>query len=270
MLEPEPPTVDLLGLRFAAITEREAVSRIIRSVQDGVGGWLITPNTHQMGLIAKDADLRDFVRGATLTVADGMPLVWAATLRGDPLPERVAGSSLVWSLARAAGVAGRSLFLLGGDDGVADRAAARLRSDIPGLEVVGTHCPPRGFETNLQEGEVIRARLRSTKPDIVYVGLGFPKQENLIAELRAEFEHVWFLGIGISLSFISGDAARAPRWLQRVGLEWVHRLVQDPRRLFGRYIVRGVPFTFGLLARSWWHGLSARRNRVVDHDDPVQ
>ena len=239
-------SVDLLGVRFAALTESEATEWILERCGTE-GGWVSTPNVQQLQLISRDPELRELTATAALTVADGMPLVWASVLQGTPLPERVAGSSLVWSLARAVRERDASLFLLGGDEGVAARAAQRLCAEMPGLSIVGTHYPPVGFERDEQQRALIRERLRAARPDIVYVGLGFPKQERLIAELRDEFPEMWFLGIGASLSFLSGDRSRAPRWLQRVGLEWMHRLALEPRRLFRRYVVEGVPFTLRLL-----------------------
>lgn len=250
-------SVDLRGVRFAALTEAQATDWILARCRSGAGGWVSTPNVQQLRSISRDPSLRELTATAALTVADGMPLVWASRLQGTPLPERVAGSSLVFSLARAAARRGVSLFLLGGDEGVAARAAQRLRVSVPGLTIAGTHYPPLGFERDARERAVISQRLARTRPDLVYVGLGFPKQERLIAQLRDEFPEIWFLAIGASLGFLSGDRARAPRWVQRLGLEWVHRLALEPRRLFRRYVVEGVPFTLRLLAVS-----AARRGRA--------
>lgn len=242
--------VTLGSVEFDALSETEAVDEIIGRWREGQGGWVSTPNTHQLELASRSGPIRELVQRADLRLADGMPLVWASRLQGTPLPERVAGSNLVWSLARAAADAEASLFLLGGDDGVAPRAQGTLQRAIPGLRVVGAYSPPVGFEHDAAELRRIRAELAGAAPDLVYVGLGFPKQERLIAELIPEFPDTWFLGIGISLSFISGDAVRAPAWMQLAGLEWLHRLAGEPRRLFGRYVVHGIPFTVSLLARS--------------------
>ncbi|HEX3801483.1 MAG TPA: WecB/TagA/CpsF family glycosyltransferase [Solirubrobacteraceae bacterium] len=242
-------TVNLRALPFAALTETQTVNEIMRCRETGGGGWVSTPNTHQLDLITRHGELRSLVESASLIVADGMPLVWASALQGTPLPERVAGSNLVWSLARAAADEGASLFLLGGDAGVARRAKLTLEREVPGLRVVGAHSPPFGFESNPAEISRIREQLQAARPDFVYVGLGFPKQELLIRELTECLPETWFLGVGISLSFISGDRSRAPAWMQRLGLEWVHRLWLEPSRLFRRYLVDGVPFTVGLLLR---------------------
>jgi N-acetylglucosaminyldiphosphoundecaprenol N-acetyl-beta-D-mannosaminyltransferase len=253
-------SVALRNIRFNALTETEAVTEIIERWRNHEGGWVSTPNTHQLEILCRSPELRKLVGTASLVLPDGMPLVWASLLRGTPLPERVAGSNLVWSLARAAAEAGASLFLLGGEDGVAQRAQTVLERELPAVRVVGTHAPPFGFESDPAEVTAIKQLLSASEPDIIYVGLGFPKQELLIQELVTSFPKTWFLGIGMSLGFISGDAARAPEWFQRLGLEWVHRLSREPRRLFKRYVVHGVPFTAGLLIESCFERVHKARS----------
>jgi N-acetylglucosaminyldiphosphoundecaprenol N-acetyl-beta-D-mannosaminyltransferase len=187
---------------------------------------------------------------ADLVLADGMPHVWASRVRGTALPERVAGSDLIWSLTGEAARRARSVFLLGGEPGACEKAAERLREEFPELRIAGTLCPPHGFERDPHWKRRIVRSLQAARPDIVYVGLGFPKQERLISKLRWEFPDAWFLGVGISISFVAGDVRRAPAWMQRTGLEWVHRLAQEPRRLVRRYLVDGIPFLARLIAHS--------------------
>ncbi|MBJ7330563.1 MAG: WecB/TagA/CpsF family glycosyltransferase [Solirubrobacteraceae bacterium] len=253
--------VDLLGMAIDRVTEEQTVGIVLNSLETGAGGWIITPNADHLRRFRKSPEIRDLFAQADLSVADGMPLVWASSLQNTPLPERVAGSNLIWTLSRAAGAAGRSVFLLGGDDGVAERAAEELRLDTPSLRIAGTHCPPVGFEDSSREMRDLRRVLVSARPDIVFVGLGFPKQEKLIAELRELMPATWFLGIGISLSFVSGDVPRAPEWMWAAGLEWLHRLITEPRRLFERYIRHGLPFVFGMLMRCGARGIRARLRR---------
>ena len=241
-LPENPPKIRLLGMPISVVTEAQAIRHVVDSLTAGQGGWVITPNLDQLRLFRKTADLRHMYEHAALIVADGMPLIWASRLQRTPLPERVAGSSMIGTLTAAAATAGRSVFFLGGNDGAAQRAAAELQAKHSGLRVAGSYCPPFGFDKDEVEINAIRQLLIESRPDIVYVGLGFPKQERLIEILRPSLPKAWFLGIGISFSFVAGEVKRAPRWMQRLGLEWIHRMIQEPGRLFKRYFVHGIPF----------------------------
>lgn len=232
------------------MTEAEAIAVILRSLDAGQGGFVVTPNLDQLRQLSRNEELAALYRKPDLVVADGMPLVWVSRLQGTPLPERVAGSELIWSLSAEAALRGRSVFLLGGAPGTGEGAEKRLRLLYPGGRFAGHYCPPFGFEYDGDEIDRIRQVLRDASPDIVFVGLGFPKQERLIAYLRSEFPQMWFLGVGYSFSFVAGVTPRAPAWMIRLGLEWLHRLLQDPRRLATRYLVHGIPFATRLFASS--------------------
>src|SRR3954454_13303916 len=230
----DPPVrkrVRLLGLEIDPVTEAEVIATILRGLDRGKGGFVVTPNLHHLRELSRNRDLTPLFSVADLVVADGMPLVWASRLQGSPLPERVAGSELIWSLTAEAARRDRSVFLLGGAPGTAEAAERRLRASYPGALLAGTYCPPFGFEFDADAVERVSERLREASPDIVFVGLGFPKQERLIAYLRSAFPEAWVLGVGYSFSFVAGDTPRAPGWMMRYGLEWLHRLVHDPRRL---------------------------------------
>ena len=246
----EPERIAIVGAWVHRITMQEAVDHIARSLAADKGGWVVTPNLDILHRLTHDASFAKLVEPSTLRLADGMPLVWASRLAGTPLPERVAGSDLVWNLCERAAQDGRSVYLLGGDEGIAEKAKAVLEKKYNGLRVVGTQCPPFGFEKNQEEMDSITNGLNAARPDIVLVALGCPKQERLIDELRTQFPKTWFLGIGISLSFVTGDVRRAPSWCRKVGLEWAHRLVQDPKRLAHRYLVIGIPFAVKVLIAS--------------------
>jgi N-acetylglucosaminyldiphosphoundecaprenol N-acetyl-beta-D-mannosaminyltransferase len=248
-------TVD--GIDFDALREHEVVAHVVEALSAGRGGVVVTPNvdilrqlrTPAVGALARDADL---------VVPDGMPIVWASRILGTELPERVTGSSLVWSLSRAAAADGRSVFLLGGAPGVAERAGQHLVADIPGLRVAGHACPPLGFEKSEVELERLRAQVRAAAPDLVFVALGFPKQERLSYLLRQDLPGAWFVGCGGTLTMVAGHVSRAPEWAQRSGLEWLHRLAQEPGRMARRYLVDDAPYAVGLLVRSL---LTRRRRR---------
>jgi N-acetylglucosaminyldiphosphoundecaprenol N-acetyl-beta-D-mannosaminyltransferase len=251
---PEPlPCVRIMGAPIAAVTEADAVRAIVDDAVAGRGHWTITANLDHLRRYRREPTARKLIDEADMVVADGAPLVWAGRLAGAPLPERVAGSNMIWSISEAAGRRGASVFLLGGDPGVADRAAPILRERCPGLQIAGVLCPARGFEADPRRLDTIERTVAAAAPQIVFVGLGFPKQDLLIARLREILPGASFIGVGISFSFVAGDVARAPRWTRRLGLEWLHRLAQEPRRLVRRYLVEGVPFALELLACAAWH-----------------
>jgi N-acetylglucosaminyldiphosphoundecaprenol N-acetyl-beta-D-mannosaminyltransferase len=248
---------------FCAINERQCVDLATDGNGHHAGGWIVTANLDHLRRMVRQRSYGELCRAATLVVADGMPLVWAARIQGTPLPERVAGSNLISSLSAAAAARGKSVFLLGGAPGTAEAAANVLTERYPALRVAGTHCPPVGFEHDSQQLAELTEALRQAQPDIVYVALGSPKQERLIAELRPVLPGAWWMGVGISFSFLCGDVKRAPRWMQRLGLEWVHRLVQEPRRLARRYLVDDLPFAVRLLGGAAWR----RARRAVGRSD---
>jgi len=255
------PAIHLDGVKLHAVTEAQVITHILDELDHGHGGVVVTPNLDHLRRYCRDLSFGALIAEADLIVADGMPLVWASRLQATPLPQRVAGSNLILSLSAAAGTRGRSVFLLGGDPDTARDAAVRLKETYPSCIVAGTHFPPFGFQNDQREMSAIIQVLSDAKPDIVYVALGSPKQEKLIARLRPILPNAWWMGVGNSFSFLAGRVRRAPLWMQRIGLEWLHRLFQEPRRLFKRYVVVGVPFAASLLTRSLWKGIPNRLRR---------
>jgi N-acetylglucosaminyldiphosphoundecaprenol N-acetyl-beta-D-mannosaminyltransferase len=244
-----------MGLEVARVDENAVIDHVLMAVAAGEGGWICPVNLDVLRQVVRDPTRRSLVAQADVVVADGMPLIWASRVQQTPIPERVSGSSLVRTLPAAGRALGTSIFLLGGAPGVAEAAAEELRRSVAGVNIAGTLCPPVGFERSPAQLKAIEATLAQADPDVVFVGLGFPKQDQLIAQLRTRFPRTWFVSCGISLSYLSGDVVRAPEWIQQLGLEWLHRLVQEPRRLARRYLVQGFPFFARLL-------MSAVRTRV--------
>lgn len=240
----------LAGLDFDRLAETQVVRHVMEAGRLGMGGWIVTPNIDICRLSRRDAALRSLVVSASLIVPDGMPLVWASRLRGDPLPERVAGGSLIFSLSEAAARHGRTIYLLGGKPGVPEQAGEELRRQYPGLAVAGADSPPVGFDSDPDALEAIRARIAAAAPDIVYVGLGCPKQERLIGRLAPSFPATWFLGCGAAIPYAAKAMPRPPRWMRQAGLAWLFRLLREPRRLFRRYLIHDLPFAVSLLTES--------------------
>jgi N-acetylglucosaminyldiphosphoundecaprenol N-acetyl-beta-D-mannosaminyltransferase len=256
---PTLPSVSIMGVTIHALNEPQTISHILGELDAGRGGFVVTPNLDHIRRCQNDVSFAALVAEANLVVPDGMPVVWASKIAGTPVPQRVAGSDLIISLSKAAAGAGRSIFLLGGVPGTADSAARILKQRFPELIIAGTYCPPMGFEDDHKEMARMLEALRAAQPDIIFVALGSPKQEFLVDRIGRTMPRSWWLGVGISFSFLSGKVKRAPRWLQKLGLEWTHRLMQEPRRLFKRYILVGVPFA----ARMFSSALQDRINRKL-------
>ncbi len=251
-------TVEILGMSIDALDYRGLLDEMFESLAEATGGWIVTANLDILRRYAIDGDMEALYGAADLRVADGMPLVWAARLQGDPLPERVAGSTLSWLIAERAAEEGRSIYLLGGDPGAAEGAARVLQERYRGLRICGLSSPRVSNPATLTELEAIGDVIEPCNPDIVYVAFGSPKQEFVARGLRERFPDAWFIGVGISLGFIAGQVQRAPEWMQRYGLEWLHRLVQEPRKLAHRYLVDDIPFALRLLAISARNRFSRR------------
>ncbi len=258
--------IDLMGLPVDCITEAGAIAVVIDGLEKGEGGWVMTPNLDQLRQFRSRPELRGFFSQADLIVADGTPLVWASRLQRTPLPERIAGSDLVWSLTAEAALYDRSIYLLGEMPEARRLAESTIRRHYPGARIVGSCSPPLGFEHDPGEVERIRRGVVESQPDIVYVALGFPKQERLIAALRPDLPSAWFVGVGISLSFIGGTVKRAPQWVIDAGLEWIHRLAQEPHRLAGRYVLRGLPFASRLFLSALGRRAFGRAQAVPPRD----
>jgi N-acetylglucosaminyldiphosphoundecaprenol N-acetyl-beta-D-mannosaminyltransferase len=242
--------IEIGGFPLDAITARDVVSRVTEGWDRGAGGWIMTVNVDILRRLQRDRDFRALASTATLRVADGMPLVWASRIGRCALPERVAGSDLFWSLAEAAACCSRSVYFVGGAEGAAEATVSVLEERYAGFRSAGVDVPPFGFEADAVYTAALRDRIVDAGPDMVFVGLGCPKQDRLIASIRERLPSAWCVGLGIAFSFASGDVARAPKLAQRLGLEWAHRLTQEPRRLGRRYLVDDLPFAVRLLCSS--------------------
>ncbi len=244
-----PSQVRLGPIMVDSLTEAAVVERVRDGWRTGIGGSIVTLNVDIARLGATDPECGDLIRRSSLVVADGMPVVWAGRIAGAEMPERVTGSSLVHTLSAAAALDGRSVFLLGGADGVPEAAATQLQLECPGLKVAGTYSPPFGFDTTVEGMCEVVERVQAAGPDLVLVGLGCPKQERVIAQLRTVLPAAWYIGCGAGIPMAAGLFRRAPRWMQRTGLEWVFRLLLEPGRLARRYLRHGLPHALALLGQ---------------------
>lgn len=237
------------------ITFPAAVRAVLdRATVGAEPGYVVTPNAHHVVLLRDSPELRDAYAGAWLSVADGMPLVWASHLLGTPVPEKVSGSDLLPAICKAAAGIGTRVFFLGGRPGAAARAAEVLTERYPGLQVVGTDCPPLGFERDAGETERVHDAIRAAAPGVLFVGLGAPKQELWMRANCSRLGVPVSIGIGGSFDFVAGYTRRAPRWMRRNGLEWLHRVASEPRRLGRRYAVTNPQFVAIVLGQALRRG----------------
>ena len=244
------------GLPLANLTLAETVAAISDLIEARRPSYFITANTHYAMLTEQHPDLTEINAGAALILADGAPLVWASRRTGTPLKERVAGSDLIFELSAEAARKGYRLFLLGGAEGVAEEASRRLRDRYPGLQIVGTECPPFRKPTPEEERAMID-RIRAAKADILFVAFGQPKGERWIAERLSSLGVPVSAQVGASLDFAAQRVRRAPRWMQKTGLEWAFRLGLEPRRLFARY-AQNAWFIVRMVSRDLKSGRTAR------------
>ncbi len=224
----------------------EALADIAALVERRQGGAVFTPNVDHLVQLENDLRLRDAYASASLVLPDGQPIVWASRLLGKPLRAKVSGSDLIGPLMKLGGSRSWRVYLLGGAKGVAARAAERLRREAPGVVVVGID--PRRLDVDPAErhDDLVR-RLRRARPDLVLVALGCPKQEILIHRIAGAVRPAVCVGVGASLDFVAGAVRRAPRWVSSAGMEWLFRLVHEPRRLWRRYLLRDPKFFLILL-----------------------
>ncbi|MFN4090626.1 MAG: WecB/TagA/CpsF family glycosyltransferase [Alphaproteobacteria bacterium] len=240
------PRAKVFGIDIDATTSASAVECVLSWCRLGWRKLVVTPNLdHVVALRTNPALVAAYAR-ADLVLADGMPLVWASRLGGPRLPERVTGADLIEPLCRAAALEGLTVFFLGSRLPVLEEAARRLSARAPGLQIVGMYEPPHGAAFDAAEDDRIVEAVRAARPDILFVALGMPKQELWAARNLDRLETHAVLCIGAGLDYIAGKVARAPRMLQRIGLEWLWRMLSEPSRLGSRYLrdIAWVPRLF--------------------------
>lgn len=234
--------VDLFGIRLDNLTLEGALERVRDFLRGSNGHYVVTPNVDHVVRLQRDPEFREIYGRASLVVPDGMPLVWASRLLGRPLRERITGTDLVRPVCRLAAEEGASVFFLGGNPGVAEKAAAALSRELPGLQVAGAYGPAFGFDSDPDEDRRVVETIRRSKPDILFVCLGSPKQERWIARHLEELPVKAAFCVGSALDYPAGMARRAPAWMRAAGLEWLWRLGLEPRRLARRYLVEDLAF----------------------------
>lgn len=247
-MQEQPQTIHLFGMKIDSLRLEQATNRVMDwcreepNIESMGCRYVVTPNVDHAVMFQHHEGLQKSYEKAAMVVADGAPLIAASRLLGKSLPERVAGSDLGPQVIAEASkryseghCKSLRLFLLGAGPGVADRAAKKITKQFPGIEIVGTYCPPLGFEKDETENQRTLDAVKVAKPDLLLIGLGAPKQELWIHQHYQEIDAKVALCIGATIDFLAGEKKRSPEWMQRSGLEWAHRLLSEPRRLAGRY-----------------------------------
>jgi N-acetylglucosaminyldiphosphoundecaprenol N-acetyl-beta-D-mannosaminyltransferase len=229
------PRINVLGIGISAINLQEALAQIDRWIAGGEAHYVNVCTVHTVMECQRSESLRVLVNASGLATPDGMPLVWLGRLHGFATAGRVYGPDLMLAVCEQTQATGRRHFFYGGAPGVADRLAAKLQARFPGLVIAGTHTPPLRPADVPEESAVLDA-INAAAPDIVWVGLGTPKQDYWVARHRPLLRAPVLIAVGAAFDFHAGLLRQAPRWMQRNGLEWLFRLAQEPRRLAFRYL----------------------------------
>jgi len=236
---------NVLGVGIHAIDLPGAVSVIESAVRDGTKGYVCVTDVHGVMQAQRDPGFRDILNHALLVTPDGMPTVWVGRMQGNSRMKRVFGPDLMLEVCRRSAGTGIRHFFYGGKPGIALELAEGLRRRFPGITVAGTFTPPfRPLEPS--EQLALETQMEAALPDIVWVGLGTPKQERFMAENFERLPGKIMVGVGAAFDFHTGRVKDAPQWIKHAGLQWAHRLGQEPRRLWKRYLVNNPAFLFAI------------------------
>ena len=254
-----PPTVDLVGVPVGLIDYERTLRWIDAMVAAGGRGYVCVCNVHTVMASGEDSELRSALMSSSVNVPDGQPLVWAMNALGHDLDRRVYGPELMARACARAAETGQRFYLYGGrDQGALFQLALNLRRRFPGIKIVGGYSPPHRPLTE-EERDAVVAEINGARPDVVWVGIGVPKQEKWMAEMRPRLGAPVLVGVGAAFDFHAGLVPQAPPWVQDAGLEWAYRLYREPRRLWRRYLRYNPRFVAAFGRQLAAHRRSRRR-----------
>lgn len=230
----------LLNTYVNNVSMDETVQAIEGMIAANKKSYVVAINADVVMKIETDTYLKKVVDEADMVLVDGQPLVWISKWHKRPVKARISGSDLVPELCKVAAVKGYSIFIIGGADGIAEKAKKNLETKYSNINVVGTYAPPFGFEKDEIELEKINKIVSDVHPDLLIACFGCPKQEKWIYENYKKYDATVSICAGATVDFLAGNVKRAPKWMSNHGLEWLYRVTQDPRRLLKRYLVDDV------------------------------
>jgi N-acetylglucosaminyldiphosphoundecaprenol N-acetyl-beta-D-mannosaminyltransferase len=229
-----------------ALNMDRAVSRVTEILESSEKGYVSVVGVHGIMEAQRNPRLETIYAQSAITIPDGMPTVWVGWLQGCRQMERVAGPDLMLEICRSPKLAGYSHFLYGGEPGVAEKLAANLKQWFPWLRICGTFTPPFR-ELYPEEEDALVAKIRTLKPDVVWVGMSTPRQEAFMHRYLPKLDTRLMFGVGAAFDFHTGRIKDAPKWVKHAGLQWLHRLVQDPHRLWRRYLRNNPVFLWQIM-----------------------
>lgn len=238
-IKSESEYANVLGLKVSAVNMDSAIDMADRWIAAGNPGYACVTAVHVVMEAQKDRRYLQILNGAAFNLPDGMPLSWVGWLQGLRQMDRVSGPAFMLAMCKLSAERGYRIFLYGGAPGVAEELRESLQAKFPGLRVVGTYTPPFRNLNAKEEGEFL-AQVREARPDIVWVGLGAPKQERFMAQFVDRLQVPLMIGVGAAFDYHTGRLRDCSDWVKRAGLQWLHRLAQDPKRLWKRYL-RAIP-----------------------------
>jgi N-acetylglucosaminyldiphosphoundecaprenol N-acetyl-beta-D-mannosaminyltransferase len=249
--------VSVLGVPLALTDYEQTMEWMDATIAHGEKGYICVAATHTIMVCHEDAELREAVLNSSLTVPDGQPLVWAMNALGGDLTDRVYGPDLMARFCERAAANGTRMYLYGGrNQGALVQLALNLRQSYPGVKIVGGYSPPFR-DLSEEEEDAIIDEINGTKADVVWVGVGAPKQEKWMAAMRSRLDAAVLVGVGAAFDFHAGLVPQAPDWMQSAGLEWLYRMAQEPRRLGPRYVRYNPRFVTGFARQYARHRLHA-------------
>lgn len=222
------------------LSMKDCLEAIDSLVKQDKKSYIVAVNVDVIVKIEADPYLKKIVDEADLVLVDGKPLQWIAKYQGNPIKEKISGSDLVPLLLKQASDKGQSVFIIGGKDGIAQKAKFNIENSNPKIKIVGTYAPPLGFEKDQVELDKINSMISECQPDIVIACFGCPKQEKWIYENYLKYNAKLSVCAGATVDFLAGNVKRAPQWISNIGFEWFYRFLQEPKRLFKRYFVDDV------------------------------
>lgn len=230
----------LLNTYVNNVSMNETIHEIERMIKEKQKSYIVAINVDVVLKIEHDQYLKKITDNADMVLVDGQPLVWISKWHKHPVKARISGSDLVPKMCEVAAKKGYTMYIIGGKEGIAEKAKENLERKLPGIKILGTYAPPFGFEKDQRELKKINAMITEAHPDILIACFGCPKQEKWIYENYHKYDATVSICAGATVDFLAGNIDRAPKWMSDHGLEWFYRFTKEPKRLFKRYFVDDV------------------------------